>query len=284
MTGTDAYADWDAAYVLGALSGPERVEYEAHLAGCPRCQAAVAELAGVPGLLAQVPPGEALALDEAGSGALPEPPPSLMPVLPRDAEQGRRPTQVAAPRTGPLSAPGSLRPLPVTARAPRWVALGLAAAVVLGALAGYAVSAVLGDRAPGPVATATSTGGGSVAGGLGAARLAFSPVQPSLMTAVVDVVPVASGTELRVECQYARSSADSTSGASDGRYPGEDGVAYAIWVVDRTGAATELHAWTARPDRVMRPVGRSDLPVGSIGAVEIRRVTDGATVMRARLS
>lgn len=280
MTGTDAYADWDAAYVLGALSGPERVEYEAHLAGCPRCQAAVAELAGVPGLLAQVPPGEALALDEAEGSEWPEPPPSLMPVLPRDGESERGPGQGSVP----TSAPGPLRALPVTARAPRWVALGLAAAVVLGALAGYAVSAVLGDRSPGPVATATSTGGGSVAGGAGAARLAFSPVQPSLMTAVVDVVPVASGTELRVECQYARSSADSTSGASDGRYPGEDGVAYAIWVVDRSGAATELHAWTARPDRVMRPVGRSDLPVGRIGAVEIRRVTDGATVMRARLS
>ena len=97
-------------------------------------------------------------------------------------------------------------------------------------------------------------------------------------------MPVASGTELRVECQYARSSGGSTSGGTDGRYQGEDGVAYAIWVVDRSGAATELHAWTARPDRVMRPVGRSDLPVASIGAVEIRRVTDGATVMRARLS
>ena len=272
MTGPDAYAEWDAAYVLGALSGPERVEYEAHLAGCPRCQAAVAELAGVPGLLAQLPPGEALAVDEVESGSWPEPPPSLMPVLPREA---------APPVVRPRGLP---RSLPQTARAPRWVALGLAAAVLVGALGGYAVSAVLGDRAPRPVATATSTGGGGGAGGVGAPRLAFSPVQPSLMTAVVDVVPVASGTELRVECQYARSSGGSTSGGTDGRYQGEDGVAYAIWVVDRSGAATELHAWTARPDRVMRPVGRSDLPVASIGAVEIRRVTDGATVMRARLS
>lgn len=280
MTGTDAYADWDAAYVLGALDGPERVEYEAHLTGCPRCQAAVAELAGVPGLLAGVPPGEALALDEAEGGAWPEPPPSLMPVLPREAPP---------PREGPGRLQRGLpRGLPRTARAPRWVALGLAAAVLLGALGGYAVSAVVGDRAPGPSATVTSTGGGGAGGGIGgvagATRLAFSPVQPSLMTAVVDVVPVAAGTELRVECQYARASTGSTSRSSDGRYQGDDGVAYAIWVVDRSGAATELHAWTARPDRVMRPVGRSDLPVGRIGAVEIRRVTDGATVMRARLS
>ncbi|MFC8501176.1 anti-sigma factor family protein [Pedococcus sp. NPDC057267] len=276
MSGTDAYADWDAAYVLGAMGAPDRMEYEAHLTGCPRCQAAVAELAGVPGLLAQVPPGEALALDEAEGEAWPQPPSSLMPVLPREP---------LAARERPRGLP---RVLPHAARGPRWVAFGLAAALVLGALAGYAVSAVLGDRSPGPVATATSTGGGGVAGGVAggadATRLAFSPVQPSLMTAVVDVVPVASGTELRVECQYARSSGGSTSGGTDGRYQGEDGVAYAIWVVDRSGAATELHAWTARPDLVMRPVGRSDLPVGRIGAVEIRRVTDGATVMRARLS
>ena len=104
------------------------------------------------------------------------------------------------------------------------------------------------------------------------------------MTAVVDVVPVAAGTELRVECQYARTSAASTSGSPEGRYQSEDGVAYAIWVVDRSGAATELRAWTARPDRVMRPVGRSLLSVDRIGAVEIRRVADRHTVMRAALS
>jgi anti-sigma factor RsiW len=42
----------DAAYVLGSLSPAERQAFEQHLAGCPRCQAAVARLAGLPGLLA----------------------------------------------------------------------------------------------------------------------------------------------------------------------------------------------------------------------------------------
>ena len=59
---SDRFATWDAAYVLGALSPAERREYEEHLAGCPACQAAVSELAGLPGLLAQVPPEDAALL------------------------------------------------------------------------------------------------------------------------------------------------------------------------------------------------------------------------------
>ena len=34
------YADWDSAYVLGALEPAERREYEAHLERCERCRAA----------------------------------------------------------------------------------------------------------------------------------------------------------------------------------------------------------------------------------------------------
>ncbi len=42
----------DAAYVLGILSPTDRQRFEQHLAGCPACHAAVARLAGLPGLLA----------------------------------------------------------------------------------------------------------------------------------------------------------------------------------------------------------------------------------------
>ena len=47
----DTYLTWDAAYVLGALSGEDRREYESHLAECARCRSAVGELGGMPGLL-----------------------------------------------------------------------------------------------------------------------------------------------------------------------------------------------------------------------------------------
>ena len=265
MSTHDDYTDWDAAYVLGALPVAERREYEAHLAGCAACRAAVAELAGVPGLLAQLPPGEVLAMDLDGAADL-QPPASLMPLLPEArVESSRR----------------------------RWLApvAAAAAALLIGGVGGYAVSSAGRDGSPNNGITSTAGGtGGSVAG---PGRLAFTAVEPSLMTAVVDVVPIANGTELRVECQYARQTGGSGSGTGTGgptstRPSGDGGgdyrIDYAIWVVDREGKATELRDWTARPDRIMHPVGVSALPVGQIALVEIRRVDTGRTVMRASLT
>lgn len=85
------YADWDASYVLGALSTQERTEFEQHLIDCRRCVAAVAELAGVPGLLGRVDPADVDALLVAGSidGDEPGPPADLMARITR-AEDRRR--------------------------------------------------------------------------------------------------------------------------------------------------------------------------------------------------
>lgn len=66
----DPYATWDAAYVLGSLASSERHEFENHLAGCDRCRAAVAELSGMPALLAMLDFDDVRALDE----EQPEPP------------------------------------------------------------------------------------------------------------------------------------------------------------------------------------------------------------------
>jgi hypothetical protein len=52
----DAFETYDAAYVLGALSPEDRAAFEAHLKECPECARSVQELAGLPGLLAQVGP------------------------------------------------------------------------------------------------------------------------------------------------------------------------------------------------------------------------------------
>jgi hypothetical protein len=60
----DRYVTWDAAYVLGSLSSNERREYEAHLETCERCRSAVAELSGVPALLAMLDLEDVRALDE----------------------------------------------------------------------------------------------------------------------------------------------------------------------------------------------------------------------------
>lgn len=58
----DPFHDWDAAYVLGLLGPDDRRAFEQHLAICSTCSAAVAELAGMPGILATLSKEEAVAL------------------------------------------------------------------------------------------------------------------------------------------------------------------------------------------------------------------------------
>jgi hypothetical protein len=72
----DRYVTWDAAYVLGSLSSAERREYELHLETCFRCRAAVAELSGMPALLAMLDGDDVLALEKEN-----EPPPLRPEVL-----------------------------------------------------------------------------------------------------------------------------------------------------------------------------------------------------------
>ena len=48
---TDNIADWDAAYVLGALSLDDWQTYEAYLAANPERAAALTELSDIPGIL-----------------------------------------------------------------------------------------------------------------------------------------------------------------------------------------------------------------------------------------
>jgi len=59
---TDRFRDWDAAYVLGALDSEDRRAFERHLATCSSCSAAVAEFAGLPGILSKLSTEDAMAL------------------------------------------------------------------------------------------------------------------------------------------------------------------------------------------------------------------------------
>src|SRR4029079_802316 len=60
----DDIADWDDAYVLGALSRDDRHLYETYLPANPDRAAALTELAGLPGILNMLSCDEALALIE----------------------------------------------------------------------------------------------------------------------------------------------------------------------------------------------------------------------------
>jgi anti-sigma factor RsiW len=91
------YAMWDAAYVLGSLSASDRRDFEAHMATCPACREAVADLSGVPALLSRLDRAEVAAIDESGRGpsATPELSPELLPSLLATVRWRRRRTRVA---------------------------------------------------------------------------------------------------------------------------------------------------------------------------------------------
>jgi anti-sigma factor ChrR (cupin superfamily) len=64
MDGTDPYALWDAAYVLGSLSSGDGRAFTAHLIGCPSCRQSVSELSGMPALLQPLTSDDFAAIDE----------------------------------------------------------------------------------------------------------------------------------------------------------------------------------------------------------------------------
>src|SRR3546814_10906637 len=64
-------SDWSSDVCSSDLSPAERREFEDHLADCPHCSAAVAELAGLPGLLSMVPADEVDPVEEVPKELLP---------------------------------------------------------------------------------------------------------------------------------------------------------------------------------------------------------------------
>lgn len=132
----EQYREWDGAYVLGALSPEERLEYEEHLAVCPACAEQVGELAGLPGLLGRLDSATALAVRDL---------PASEPVLER-----------AAP------APDLVAPLARRLVRRRRLTVLAAAAAVVGALAGgTALGTALQPTAPASAATVLQPVAGS---------------------------------------------------------------------------------------------------------------------------
>jgi hypothetical protein len=255
--GPDEYRRWDAAYVLGALSPVERREFEEHLATCPTCQSEVAEVAGMPGILSQMSPEDAAVLAAPEEALDAEPPDRLR-------DRGDEIRDRGDPAVDKLREPvdeitGQGKPDRQRRRLVRAVVVLAAALVLLAGVVGVSVlRGSLGVEQP----TAA-----------GPFRLAFSPVVPTDITAVVDVVPLPAGTELNVECQY----------ADEGTGPSPTGRGYDIVVVDRSGHATPIKSWTARPAHKMTPSGTSSLPVSEIARVEIRPEGKPQPLLRAEL-
>jgi hypothetical protein len=243
----DKFAQWDAAYVLGALSPAERREFEEHLASCRSCQAAVSEMAALPGLLAQLSPedaailamvddsvpaaGEAPALTAAQTDVMEDgPPSSLLPEMMKKVRTRRRRIVAAV--------------------------AGIAAAFIL-VIGGVAIATGLLPLRPDDPQ-----------------RVAFSQVVPSAMIAVADVIPGQDGTEIKVECQY---------GEVNEPTPGAGHETYSIFVVDRSGNASEIKEWPATPNKLMRPSGTTPLQVSQIADLEIRQTDTDEVLLRASL-
>src|ERR1700752_1649203 len=156
----ERYAMWDAAYVLGSLSASDRREFEAHMATCPACREAVADLSGVPALLSQLDHAEVAAMDEPGRTSTPAPElsPELLPSLLATVRFRRRRTRVAT-----------------------WVASSAAAAVLgVGVLVG-----VQGHSStPGQQVTASQP---------------MAQISPSLLTSTVQLVGQHWGTSINLK-------------------------------------------------------------------------------------
>lgn len=99
----DPFATWDAAYVLGALSAGDRRQFEQHLTSCIRCREAVAELSGIPALLALVDPDEVVALGD-GAPQMLRPPPELLASLVEKVNWRRRRTRALSWSTAVVAA------------------------------------------------------------------------------------------------------------------------------------------------------------------------------------
>jgi carotenoid cleavage dioxygenase-like enzyme len=81
------HATWDAAYVLGALSGADRREFEAHMVGCMSCREAVTELAVISPLLELLDYDQVIAVNGADASAAAPPCPDLVTSLLAKADQ-----------------------------------------------------------------------------------------------------------------------------------------------------------------------------------------------------
>jgi hypothetical protein len=235
----DRYATWDGPYVIGALARAERLEYEAHLAGCPACRAAVVELAGLPGLLGQVDATVALSLVDPPGPAL-------------------APRAGAVP--GPAEVPIDLMPRLVSrtrsqSRRGRWLSVGGAVAAAAAAVAiAVPVTVSMNQRPTSPPAEQV------------VAQRQMDQVTASPVTASVRLVAVPGGTRVEMSCTYSPSVTDYT-------WRG------ALWVIHTDGTEAKVAQWTAHPGQTLTPDGSTAVPPDQISQVQIRSATTDQVIL-----
>ncbi|AGW41602.1 oligopeptidase B [Leifsonia xyli subsp. cynodontis DSM 46306] len=265
----DDIAAWDAAYVLGALAPAERRAFEEHLSRCLPCAAAVAELAGMPGLLARLPREQAFELvgtthpalgrsfvsgaaASALASAAREGDPAASGDDGRAVARDAWPASADVPPVGADVFPSLLR----AARRRRVRArllLGVIATAAAAALAGVLVVALpflFPSSSPSPER-----------------RVAMEKVVPSTLSADLVLTREPWGTRIDSRCRYARP-------------PGGDGRTwtYSMVVTDRAGRETPVSTWTARQGTTATPTATTSVPLAEIASIDIR-AADGPIVL-----
>ncbi|AMU21082.1 putative transmembrane anti-sigma factor [Mycobacteroides abscessus subsp. massiliense] len=210
MTIEHVYADWDAAYVLGALSSAERREYEQHLVDCVSCQRALSEVTAMPGLLSKVDRGYAEKMELEDPPVLAKPATScpVQALWPKLQARWRRQSAVRR--------------------------LAYVGAVAVAAAVALTVSLVPPPwyHRPAPM---------NVAAGSLPAGEHWQPmrqVTPSPLSAQVALVRDGTGTRIEMWCSYPVYGDDADDSAA---------APYALRIGTRTGQSIIASSWTAKP-------------------------------------
>ena len=264
MTSTpDRFREWDAAYVLGALSAEDRRDFERHLTTCPACAAAVAELAGLPGILAVLPAADAVALTDTG------PADEHLRAAMHQPQVLRRLAGAAARRTRRTRI--------------RLALAGTAFAAVLllgGGLLGAALTAPAtleaGPTASAPASTPpdSTPPDSTPADSTPAATLvvAMEPVQADALTADLTITDTDWGTRFDWSCVYLNE-LWKDNGPQD----------YDMVMTDQAGTSTVLATWTATSPSTENRAASTDLPLDQIRSVEIRAGSSGTPLAHSDL-
>jgi hypothetical protein len=242
---TDPFLEYDAAYVMGALDPADRRAFEAHLATCPQCSAAVAELAGMPGLLAQLSTAEVLA-----PRATPEPvPDTLLPRLGQAMRAHRRRRRLLGSLAGVVAA------------------ACLALAIVL-------TSGVLHSDSDAPSVARGSHQGTTQGSSSQTSDLVMTaPESGSVLSlsAAITLDPVAWGTKVNIQCTYAETVPE----------PAEDLPTYRVFVLPRDGGrAEQVASWTALAGRTVTLNGSTNLKPAQIADIRLED-SRGVTLLHA---
>jgi hypothetical protein len=211
----DDLSDWDAAYVLGALSLEDRRTYENYLAANPGRAAEMTELAGMPGILNALSRDEAVALtDLAGAPPSQDRPDNFSSLAQAAAKRQQR-----SRRT--------------------WLATAVAAAAAL-VITGAVVGATVFPRSQAPVQTV--------------AMQAMQPTPRGGLTAELAVTQKKWGTELNWACHYTKDWSRNVD-SYDIVVTTHDGVQSAVGSWKPAGdEATGLSAATSIPTSQIRTV------------------------------